>query len=234
MEENTIESNPGQSEISPFEIIEDRDPPWVGSPLLIGVFGVLACAAVCGSLGYFFGADRPLKLFALVVIVTVFLTFTVIGAKRQRRRFNALMELLTSLNSDIENLQTAVDKYLVKLDRRADRYFNSMTPAESSLRYQLAQISSAILHRVEKVNKILSQKDREHAAIAYRYLQVPLKIKDGVIEKQAKQTLIPLKKLRDVCSEYIAQIEAAVQRIERERSDKGYEIISFDDFPDDL
>ncbi len=224
--------NTGTGEVSPFTIIEDREPPRLlnpGGPFYIGIPALVVLVALYV---YFIGVVPIARGAGLVVLVSLIISLTVLSSRSRRARMDAILELLTSLTHDLDNLRDSLDKYLKRLDVRASRYFNSMRPSEASLKYFLAQISTALEHRVMKIRHFLSDPGMETIAAAYQYLQVPLRIRESVIEKEGKQKLIPLKDLRQICSQYIEEIEGVLSRIEKERAEKDYDI-PFDDYNDD-
>ena len=219
--------------MSPFAIIEDRETPlvrsisapwWYGTPFLL-----LASAAYV----FFIGVSPLFRAVGLVVIISLAVSAMVLASRKRRIQRDALSELLSSLVIDLDNLRESLDKYLKRLDVRASRYFNSMTPSEASLRYFLAQISTALEHRVKKVNHFLQEPDQDNVAAAYQYLQVPLRIRESVVEREGRQKLIPLKDLRVVCSQYIQDIETVLTRIEKEFAEKDYDLVEYEDYTDE-
>lgn len=221
--DSQILENTYTKQASPFSIIEEKAVPRIASPkspyfLGLPLLGIIALLYI-----HFIGIQPFLYGLGLLLVLSVGFSLAVFVSRTRRQRKDALEELLNSLCLELENLHSSLDEYLNRLDTRASRYFNSMTPSESALRYFLAQISIALEHRVRKVRFFLAEPSHENIAAAYQYLQTPLRIRESVVEKDSRHKLIPLRELRSISASYVQNIESVLSRIEKEREEKTYD-----------
>ncbi|NMC61745.1 MAG: hypothetical protein GYA55_01110, partial [SAR324 cluster bacterium] len=73
----------------------------------------------------------------------------------------------------------------------------------------------------------------KNLSIAYRYLQAPLRIREGILEKDPKNKLIPLAEIRSAADKCINNIAAILKELEEGKQSSYESDLPYEDYEED-
>ena len=180
--------------------------PWiVGTPCILGM--------LVTAIAYYDVLNSPTGM--AILTLTAIILFAGIWHLSSKWE-DALQESVLMVQESYHELTTLHEQlaeYLLRLNDRATRHFNSVTTTKVSAYFTLTQIKNALGERLALASHLVESDANMAVRAAHRCLQQPLQFNESVLSSSSAKS-VPIDKVEKLVMELIDQMETALAALE--------------------
>lgn len=204
--------------------MENSDPPVLassGAPCLAAAAMIVLFSTGWFALNFLCGIHLPFAGLLLLIIAVIAVSFPMSVSRENRKK--QWDELLEEARIELSTLLDEHKDFLVRLDERMVKYFNSNTINDSYILFVLMQIRDHVDHRLKKITDLLEEPDYEELLLAHHLFVKPLAIRESVIAGLGRSHPLPISKVRETSVPLIEYVQEGLHALEAEAAERQEE-----------